>query len=292
MQENSERAQNVGYQQQPSPSEEDRNVNDNSNPGVVTETISSNDAVRASRKKSHLYAWLTILAGIFYFVPAVQRVFTHLFILQETGDYDLCYYNYHCAHPLLIFMDFNHVYSNIGYILLGLLFIGITISENKWYKKQNSNRQDPGVPHEFGLYYAMGVSLLIEGFLSATYHICPRGSNFQFVNVINWLLAALGISGKLGGVANIVLITFLANLSAFLLYHICIKNRHQHIYANATSIFMLLGCVTFFVMLGTILSQFYLSIAIAIGQIVASLVITLQLYYYGKISKGGSNKLL
>ncbi|KAG8239512.1 hypothetical protein J437_LFUL019218, partial [Ladona fulva] len=51
----------------------------------------------------------------------------------------------------------------------------IEITTVRW-----SEQQDPDLPHEFGLYYAMGVSLISEGLLSGAYHICPRGSNFQF----------------------------------------------------------------------------------------------------------------
>ena len=37
-----------------------------------------------------------------------------------------------------------------------------------------------GIPQHFGLFYAMGGSLIMEGFLSACYHICPNNSNYQF----------------------------------------------------------------------------------------------------------------
>lgn len=47
-------------------------------------------------------------------------------MVNDTGDQDLCYYNFLCAHPLGDLTDFNHVYSNLGYILLGLLFIILT----------------------------------------------------------------------------------------------------------------------------------------------------------------------
>lgn len=37
-----------------------------------------------------------------------------------------------------------------------------------------------GIPQHFGLFYAMGGSLIMEGLLSACYHICPNNSNYQF----------------------------------------------------------------------------------------------------------------
>lgn len=51
-------------------------------------------------------------------------------MLNETGNQDLCYYNFLCSHSLTLgpwkFSDFNHIFSNIGYIFFGLLFILIT----------------------------------------------------------------------------------------------------------------------------------------------------------------------
>lgn len=40
--------------------------------------------------------------------------------------------------------------------------------------------QDYGIPKHFGLFYAMGIALMMEGVLSACYHVCPNYSNFQF----------------------------------------------------------------------------------------------------------------
>lgn len=42
--------------------------------------------------------------------------------------------------------------------------------------------QEYGIPKHFGLFYAMGIALMMEGVLSACYHICPNYSNFQFGN--------------------------------------------------------------------------------------------------------------
>lgn len=40
--------------------------------------------------------------------------------------------------------------------------------------------QECGIPKHFGLYYAMGTALMMEGLLSACYHVCPNYTNFQF----------------------------------------------------------------------------------------------------------------
>lgn len=40
--------------------------------------------------------------------------------------------------------------------------------------------QEYGIPKHFGLFYAMGIALMMEGVLSACYHVCPNYSNFQF----------------------------------------------------------------------------------------------------------------
>ena len=40
-----------------------------------------------------------------------------------TGNQDLCYYNFKCARRLGVLSSFNSLYSNIGYVMLGLLFL-------------------------------------------------------------------------------------------------------------------------------------------------------------------------
>ena len=48
-------------------------------------------------------------------------------ILDQSGNQDSCYYNFKCAHPIWFFSAFNNMWSNIGYILLGFLFVLIVI---------------------------------------------------------------------------------------------------------------------------------------------------------------------
>ncbi len=50
-------------------------------------------------------------------------------MMVTTGDQDMCYYNFACAYPyhlLIDFSDFNHFFSNIGYVVLGTVFLLIT----------------------------------------------------------------------------------------------------------------------------------------------------------------------
>lgn len=78
---------------------------------------------RILKKKSYLYLWHVMTVAVFYGLPVVQLVVTYQRVLSDTGNQDLCYYNFLCAHPLGLLSDFNHVFSNVGYVLLGLLFL-------------------------------------------------------------------------------------------------------------------------------------------------------------------------
>lgn len=131
------------------------------------------------RHKSRLYLYHLITITIFYTLPAIQLVFTYQYILDITGDGDRCYYNFLCAHPFGALSDVNHVFSNIGYTALGLLFIFLTYcrEHNELEKEKNKCY---GIPQHYGLFYAMGTALVMEGILSGCYHVCPNRSNFQF----------------------------------------------------------------------------------------------------------------
>lgn len=46
--------------------------------------------------------------------------------------------------------------------------------------------QKYGVQQCFGIYYAMGFALMLEGCMSALYHICPGNANFQFGKLLKY----------------------------------------------------------------------------------------------------------
>uniref|UniRef100_A0A6P7GCW8 SID1 transmembrane family member 2-like n=1 Tax=Diabrotica virgifera virgifera TaxID=50390 RepID=A0A6P7GCW8_DIAVI len=91
-------------------------------------------------RKSYLYLYNVVTVAIFYALPVIQLVITYQRVLNETGQQDLCYYNFLCAHPLGVLGDFNHVFSNIGYVLLGVLFLIITYLRELSHKDDDFDR--------------------------------------------------------------------------------------------------------------------------------------------------------
>lgn len=95
---------------------------------------------RVLTRKSYLYLYNVLTVAVFYGLPVVQLVWTYQKVLNKTGQQDLCYYNFLCAHPLGFFSDFNHLFSNIGYVLFGVLFLGITHRRERLHQDLNFDR--------------------------------------------------------------------------------------------------------------------------------------------------------
>jgi hypothetical protein len=146
-------------------------------------------------KKYNLYVWNLITLAIFYVLPVIQLVITYQMVVYKTGDEDICYYNFYCAHQVGFLSAFNNVYSNIGYILLGILFILLVYRRQVLHERTlltcDKNKPACGIPQHFGVFYAMGIALSMEGILSGCYHVCPSFNNFQFdtafMYMIGWL---------------------------------------------------------------------------------------------------------
>lgn len=97
-----------------------------------------------------------------YIIPQIPRQ-----LLNISGNEDLCYYNSLCSHPwhisrTLTLSSLNNIISNVGYLVLGFLFILIAYRRRTIYKafeKVNgdlSREKKMGVPQYFGIYYAIG----------------------------------------------------------------------------------------------------------------------------------------
>ncbi len=73
---------------------------------------------------SPLTSAFILLSFLFYAVPAFQVEKHSLGEMDAGGNYDVCSYNYKCAHPYILwgenFHSINSIVSNSGYILGGL----------------------------------------------------------------------------------------------------------------------------------------------------------------------------
>ncbi|NP_001099128.1 Sid-1-related C precursor [Tribolium castaneum] len=210
---------------------------------------------RVHKYKSYLYLYNVLTVALFYGLPVIQLVVTYQRALNETGQQDLCYYNFLCAHPLGVISDFNHVFSNSGYVLLGLLFLGITYRREITHKDLNFERQY-GIPQHYGMFYAMGVALIMEGVLSGSYHVCPNTANFQFDSSFMYVMAVLCMVK---------------------LY----QNRHPDINATAYATFGVLAVAILLGMIGILEGNLYFWIVFTIIYLLSCFYLSIQIYYMG-----------
>uniref|UniRef100_A0A7N8YME7 SID1 transmembrane family, member 2 n=1 Tax=Mastacembelus armatus TaxID=205130 RepID=A0A7N8YME7_9TELE len=218
---------------------------------------------RILSKKYQIYFWNIATIAVFYALPVVQLVITYQTVVNVTGNQDICYYNFLCAHPLGALSAFNNILSNLGYVMLGLLFLLIVLKRdivhNRALVRNNLNALECGIPKHFGLFYAMGTALMMEGLLSACYHVCPNYTNFQFDTSFMYMIAGLCM---------------------LKLY----QKRHPDINASAYTAYACLAVVIFFSVLGVVFGKgntvFW--IVFSVIHILATLLLSTQLYYMGR----------
>ncbi|XP_048369014.1 SID1 transmembrane family member 2 isoform X2 [Sphaerodactylus townsendi] len=218
---------------------------------------------RVLRKKYQIYFWNIATIAVFYALPVVQLVITYQTVVNVTGNQDICFYNFLCAHPLGNLSAFNNIISNLGYILLGLLFLLIILQReihyNRALMRSDVQALECGIPKHFGLFYAMGTALMMEGLLSACYHVCPNYTNFQFDTSFMYMISGLCM---------------------LKLY----QKRHPDINASAYSAYACLAIIIFFSVLGVVFGKGNTAfwIVFSIIHIVSTLLLSTQLYYMGR----------
>ena len=160
------------------------------------------------RMRSDMFVWLISVAGIYYTLPVVQLVFYYQETARRSGNMDTCYYNFLCLYPWVGFSDFGHMFSNIGYIVSGVFFMMIVRYRSYKYEKlikkfdiktvdgksqcpDHLHPKNNGIPQTYGIFYAMGGALALEGILSGCYHICPTTENFQFDTTFMYVIIVL-----------------------------------------------------------------------------------------------------
>ncbi|TNN01347.1 hypothetical protein fugu_010729 [Takifugu bimaculatus] len=222
---------------------------------------------RILSKKYQIYFWNIATIAVFYALPVIQLVITYQTVVNVTGNQDICFYNFLCAHPLGALSAFNNILSNLGYVMLGLLFLFIVLMKdivhNRALVRNDLNALECGIPKHFGLFYAMGTALMMEGLLSACYHVCPNYTNFQFDTSFMYMIAGLCM---------------------LKLY----QKRHPDINASAYTAYACLAVVIFFSVLGVVFGKgnMVFWIVFSVIHILATLLLSTQLYYMGRWKLG------
>uniref|UniRef100_A0A8B9RXQ9 SID1 transmembrane family member 1 n=1 Tax=Accipiter nisus TaxID=211598 RepID=A0A8B9RXQ9_9AVES len=223
---------------------------------------------RIVSKKYKIYFWNIITIAVFYALPVIQLVITYQTVVNVTGNQDICYYNFLCAHPLGVLSAFNNILSNVGHMLLGFLFLLIVLRRDILHRRAMEIKDvytlDYGIPKHFGLFYAMGIALMMEGVLSACYHVCPNYSNFQFDTSFMYMIAGLCM---------------------LKLY----QTRHPDINASAYSAYASFAVVICLAVLGVVFGKndMWFWIIFSMIHVLASLALSTQIYYMGRFKIDG-----
>ncbi|KAM8770834.1 SID1 transmembrane family member 1 isoform 3-T3 [Rhynchonycteris naso] len=218
---------------------------------------------RIVSKKYKIYFWNIITIAVFYALPVIQLVITYQTVLNVTGNQDICYYNFLCAHPFGVLSAFNNILSNLGHVLLGFLFLLIVLRRDVLHRRALEAKDifamEYGIPKHFGLFYAMGIALMMEGVLSACYHICPNYSNFQFDTSFMYMIAGLCM---------------------LKLY----QTRHPDINASAYAAYASFALVITLTVLGVVFGKndVWFWVIFSAIHILSSLALSTQIYYMGR----------
>jgi len=149
------------------------------------------------RNRSRVYFYLVPLLSLFYFIPAIQFVFLVKGTEEVTGSQDLCFHNFQCSRPFWIFSDFNHVVSNVSYVLYGVFFLIIVRYKAHLLppeqKPKNDHKSGKGILQQLSIFYAMGAALAAQGVFSVCYHICPTNHSLQFDSTMMYVMCLLGM---------------------------------------------------------------------------------------------------
>ncbi|XP_061704114.1 SID1 transmembrane family member 1-like isoform X3 [Cydia pomonella] len=211
---------------------------------------------RVLRARSDRYLHTLYTVAVFYALPVVQFVAAFQMVMNVSGSLDICYYNFLCAHPAGALADFNHVFSNLGYLLLGALLL-IQVRARRQRRVKKPRHEEYGIPAHYGLLSALGAGMMVVALLSASYHVCPNGLNFQF---------------------DVAFMYVLAVLSMVKIY----QARHPDVNARAHATFGVLAVLIAIVVWGVLGGGALFWGAVTVLHVFAVLLLSLRIYYVGQ----------
>ncbi|UJR08524.1 hypothetical protein I4U23_012787 [Adineta vaga] len=214
------------------------------------------------KQQFRIFPQTMLTVAIFYSLPVIQLVLQYQLNIDASGNEDICYFNFLCTRQFAMLTAFNNVFSNIGYCALGVLFLIIVYRRDMAYARFLTRYpaigKEYGIPQHFGLFYAMGIGLFMEGLMSGCYHICPSKQNFQFDTSFMFIIAVL----------NIIKIY---------------QTRHPDINPRSSGSFSFLAVIILVTVIGVYYDEQWFWITYACIHILSCLAFTGKIYYMGRL---------
>ena len=148
------------------------------------------------RRGSHA-AIICLSAGCF-FLAAIQLAMGIWAGQRQAGSLDICRYNFECYVPFGLDLPFNNMLSHIPYFVTGVLSIIIVTHTDYNLTLQAETEGEPRPP-DLRFFYALSWCLVLEGFGSTCYHVCPTSYLFQFDSAMMFVIAVLSTVCLLDG---------------------------------------------------------------------------------------------
>ena len=150
--------------------------------------------------------------------------------------------------------------------------------------------QHLGIPQHYGLLYAMGAALMMEGILSGCYHVCPNHSNFQFGENQNIFTDWLWFQLLLCCLLLYFYVFFLDTSFMYVISMLCMlkiyHTRHPDINASAYATFGVLALVILVGMAGILSGNTYFWTGFTVLHLVVCLWLSGKIYYMGRLRFG------
>ena len=144
------------------------------------------------------HAAVICLASGCFFLAAIQMAMGLWAGQQRAGSLDICRYNFECYVPFGLDLPFNNMLSHIPYLISGILSI-IIVTHTDYNLTLQSEIEGEPRPPDLRLFYALSWCLLLEGFGSSCYHLCPTSYQFQFDSAMMFVIALLSTVCLLDG---------------------------------------------------------------------------------------------
>ncbi|XP_063841509.1 SID1 transmembrane family member 1-like [Scylla paramamosain] len=178
---------------------ESMDINDSFNPRIVLwwKCVAVHEAGTAEAQVSEVgFQNSLIIMGVFAALPTSELLRSYLSMVLHHGKEDQCFWNSRCLTAFGFLPDFARVFTNYGYILLGVAFVIIV----KKHKNLTSNilkqfraKNSVGVTHCYGLFVSLGYGLIMQGVMSALYHTCPNSVTIKFDMMFMYVMMVVAV---------------------------------------------------------------------------------------------------